>query len=389
MPCYAILFPFFHIFKVYYWTTSMKLNLKELFVNNRTIIAILLFCSVAISLSGCAQSKIDSTTQKIQEYLVQGNAYFNQKDYDPAIAEFTKAIETNPKLAIGYFNRGYTYMQQSNWASALSDMDKAISIDPGLTSAHWAKGRIYHLDGGKYEQALASYTRAIDLDPEFPASFFDRGWAYTGNGAYDRAIDDFNKGFELERNVVYALYGRGWCYVNKAQWSQSSYLYLLQHFESDPGRWILYQGTGWSLLKLPLWEYAAAPDPTNVLVQEPDPLTALLNRAFAHARKAHWDMAIASYSQVLAENPHLERDNYNKSWAEGKRAEWDIVIEDYSRILELNPAFKTLASSSGSGEWEMAIYDYKKVLEYSKDSALTQKANDALAAIPKWRTEQQ
>jgi tetratricopeptide (TPR) repeat protein len=311
---------------------------------------IVFFCAVLL-LSGCTTSKADDTNQKIQEHLIRGNAHFERSDFDQAIAEFTGAIELNPQLAIGYFNRGYAYSRQSDLISALSDMETAISLDPGLASAHWIKGRIYHLDGGKYEQALSSYTRAIDLDPLFPSAFFDRGWAYTGNGAYDRALDDFNKGLELDRDVVYALYGRGWSYANRAQWSQSSYLYLLQHFESDPGRWILYQGTGWSLLKSPLWEYAALPDLSKILVEEPDPITALMNRAFAHTRKAHWDIAIASYSRVLAENPHLERDNYDKAWAEGKRAEWDTVIADYSRILELNPALKAFAS--GFRQWRM------------------------------------
>ncbi|MDR2739402.1 MAG: tetratricopeptide repeat protein, partial [Treponema sp.] len=44
---------------------------------------------------------------------------------------------------------------------------------------------------GEYDNAIADYTEALRLDPDFTAAYNNRGNAYADKGMYDRAIEDF------------------------------------------------------------------------------------------------------------------------------------------------------------------------------------------------------
>jgi tetratricopeptide (TPR) repeat protein len=52
----------------------------------------------------------------------------------------------------------------------------------------------------RYDEALADYTRAIELDPSDAEFFGSRGQAYQAIGRYDEALADFNRAIELDPN---------------------------------------------------------------------------------------------------------------------------------------------------------------------------------------------
>ena len=54
----------------------------------------------------------------------------NKGELDKAIADFSKAIEIDPKSAIAYNNRGWAYEGKKDYDRAIADYSKAIEIDP-------------------------------------------------------------------------------------------------------------------------------------------------------------------------------------------------------------------------------------------------------------------
>jgi hypothetical protein len=66
---------------------------------------------------------------------------------------------------------------------------------------------------GEYDQAIALFNKAIDINPKFPGAYYGRGLTYYGKGQYDRAIADFNKAIKLKPAYVYAYYNRGRAYA--------------------------------------------------------------------------------------------------------------------------------------------------------------------------------
>ncbi len=57
-------------------------------------------------------------------HMERGIQLAQQKQYDAAIAEFTKAIEANPKDPLGYTNRATAYRASGRFAEAVADYTK-------------------------------------------------------------------------------------------------------------------------------------------------------------------------------------------------------------------------------------------------------------------------
>jgi len=68
----------------------------------------------------------------MEEYLHRGDAYFEKEEYDKAGADYTRAIELEPNLAVAYYNRGVAYLRKDKYDEAIADLTKAIELDPRI-----------------------------------------------------------------------------------------------------------------------------------------------------------------------------------------------------------------------------------------------------------------
>ncbi len=153
-------------------------------------------------------------------YFNRGLAYQSKEQYDQAIADYTKAIELDPKYARPYNNRGLAYKNKGQYDQAIADFTKAIELDPKYTYAYYNRGNAYQ-SKGQYDQAIADFTKAIELDPKFTNAYYNRGFAYKNKGQYDQAIADYSKAIELDPKFTNAYYFRGSAYQNKGQYDQA------------------------------------------------------------------------------------------------------------------------------------------------------------------------
>jgi tetratricopeptide (TPR) repeat protein len=65
---------------------------------------------------------------------------------------------------------------------------------------------------GRYDQALAVFDRAIELDAADAGAFAGRGHTYLAMGRYDQALADFNRALELDpddEDYALAIASRG------------------------------------------------------------------------------------------------------------------------------------------------------------------------------------
>jgi tetratricopeptide (TPR) repeat protein len=302
-----------------------------------------------IQCSGPAAPPAAVGVEQTDRYMEQGNTFFNQGAYEKSIAEYTAAIGVNPKLAVAY----------------------------------WSRGRAYFFAGKGLSAAVDDYTKAIELDAAFTKAYYYRGLANAANGGYERAAADFNKTIELDKTIPRAYFLRAWCNAYKAQWDQSSQLYLYQLFESDAGLMEAYKGLGWVYIRQPLWQYFAVPDPIKITEQDPPISDVYMDRGFVHFKKAQWAQAIADLDKAYAFDKGLNRNAWNKDWAISKNAQWDTVIIDYEKAIELISRQPSQSIKSGTLKEELAqaIGDYNKAAELSQDAASIQKAKDSLKFI--------
>jgi tetratricopeptide (TPR) repeat protein len=62
---------------------------------------------------------------------------------------------------------------------------------------------------GYCDEAIADYTHAIDLDPDFAEAYNNRAYIYMVKKDYAAALPDLDRALELRPNYVNALMNRG------------------------------------------------------------------------------------------------------------------------------------------------------------------------------------
>ena len=77
-----------------------------------------------------------------------------------------------------------------------------------LAVEHYNRG-IARKAKGDLDRAIADYTEAIRLDPEYEYAYFNRGVAWSRKGDLDRAIADYDRVLRLDPKYGHAHFERG------------------------------------------------------------------------------------------------------------------------------------------------------------------------------------
>lgn len=78
------------------------------------------------------------------------------------IADFDRAIELSPRMALAYFNKGNVLVGLGDYTSALSSYNRAIELKPDLGEAYYNRGYVY-LQLGNKEAGLENLSKAGEL----------------------------------------------------------------------------------------------------------------------------------------------------------------------------------------------------------------------------------
>ena len=74
---------------------------------------------------------------------------------------------------------------------------------------------------GQYKEAIEDFTKATELDSNYPGTYYFRGLAYGCQGKHKQAIEDFTKAIELDSNYPDAHYFRGIAYLHLKEWEKA------------------------------------------------------------------------------------------------------------------------------------------------------------------------
>jgi lipoprotein NlpI len=96
-------------------------------------------------------------------YFNRGIAKGKKRDFDGAIADFTKAIELNPQDAKAYRNRGFLKADRGDLDGAMMDYNKAIELNPQFALAYFSRGFL-HYNQREYAGALVDFRKFCELD---------------------------------------------------------------------------------------------------------------------------------------------------------------------------------------------------------------------------------
>jgi tetratricopeptide (TPR) repeat protein len=85
----------------------------------------------------------------------------------------------NPKDADTYNNRGAAYQIKGENERAIADFSKALDIDPRLAKAYYNRAAGYQAKS-EIDRAIADYSKAIEINPLYGNAYFSRGQRLRG-----------------------------------------------------------------------------------------------------------------------------------------------------------------------------------------------------------------
>jgi len=107
-------------------------------------------------------------------------------DVDGAIPLLTRALELSPGLAKAHYFMALALKAQGQYDEALSHLTAAAAQYPRDRVVLGQMGRVQFLQR-KYEEAVATLERVLDVDPEDLMAHYNLMLAYQGLGRTDQA----------------------------------------------------------------------------------------------------------------------------------------------------------------------------------------------------------
>lgn len=106
---------------------------------------------------------------------------------------------------------------------------------------------LYHkgnklLKSQQYEQAIASYDKAIRVKPDFYDAWFHRGVALSRLRRYEQAIASYDRTIQIQPDYAYAWYNKAGCYAKQGN-VNLAIDHLQQAIKLDPDTLIKYAKT--------------------------------------------------------------------------------------------------------------------------------------------------
>lgn len=267
-------------------------------------------------------------------YYYRGIAYYAGKEWDKAMADYSKAIEIDPNYTDAYYSRGNAWDNSGQFDKAIADYSRAIEINPKLTQAYYNRGAAYGKIG-QPDLAIADCSKAIEIDPKSSEAYANRGVAYLNLGQWDNAIADFSIAIGLNPNSTQAYENRGVAYINLRQWDKAIED-CSRAIGIDPDNAKVYNNRGFTYGMLGQYDKSIE-DYSKAIGIDPKYADVYNNRGVAYLNMGQWDKAIADFTTLIAINPGYVKAYFNRGYTYGNLGQWENAIADYSRLLELDP----------------------------------------------------
>ena len=93
-------------------------------------------------------------------YVIRGNIYFERKDYDSAMADYTEAAKLR-KWAEDYEDIARCYEKKKDWDAAIAYYTKALRACNLRINSYYCRGKIYLERKKNYDKAISDLKKAI------------------------------------------------------------------------------------------------------------------------------------------------------------------------------------------------------------------------------------
>jgi eukaryotic-like serine/threonine-protein kinase len=137
-------------------------------------------------------------------------------DWTGAEAEYKRAIELDPNSGVAYDSYSLMLSALERYDEAIEMHQRAHELDP---LAHRMDTATMLLRAGRYDEALGSVTRVLEVEPHFALAHATLGWAYLLTGMPDKGITSLEKARSLspDSTLYLAQLGQAFARVGRTE----------------------------------------------------------------------------------------------------------------------------------------------------------------------------
>jgi len=119
--------------------------------------------------------------------VIEGMILHRREDYTKAEEAYQRALEKDPKNTTALFNLGVLLDKNGDFDAAIAQMRKTLETDPDYAEAYNYIGYSFAEKGIKLEEAKKLLEKALTLEPENPYYLDSYAWALYRKGEYASA----------------------------------------------------------------------------------------------------------------------------------------------------------------------------------------------------------
>jgi len=234
-------------------------------------------------------------------YLL-GTAYIQIGNTNLGIEQLKKSIFLKPENLFAHSNLGNAFKDLKRYEDAIASYNKAIEIDINYAEIHNNKGNaLKSLE--RYNEAIESYDKAIKIKSDYAFAYNNKGNALKNLERYDEAIESYDKAIKINPNYIEAHHNKG------------NILKDLKRFDESISSY------------------------DKAIEINPDYYFSFNNRGIIFQHLNHFEKALASYDKAIEINPNYPETYNNKGNILKELKRYDEALTCYEKAIKLKSDF--------------------------------------------------
>jgi tetratricopeptide (TPR) repeat protein len=234
------------------------------------------------------------------------------------------------------YNRGVALQRLNRFEEALASYARAVEVEPDCIDALINRGNLLR-DLGRCEEALDSYDRAVKAKPDRAAAFYNRGALLYALNRPEEALASYARAIEVRPDYADALVNHGNVLRELGRLGEALESYD-RAIATNPDNINALCNRSVTLKDLGRLEEALA-SCDRALALQPDLVNGLCNRAAVLDALQRFEEALASCDRAVALRPDYGMAFYYRGAVLHHLDRFEEALACYARGLELQPGY--------------------------------------------------
>lgn len=230
--------------------------------------------------------------------------------------------------------KGNTWLQGGRVDDALRAYDRAIALNPDMFEAHFNRGNVL-LRRQRPMEALAAFERTLALSPELAIAHYNRATLLAANGREDEAMAGYERTLSLDPAQVQARFNLGTLHLKRGEGEQALAC-MDAVIQQAPNVAEAHNNRGSALMLLQrAAEAGQAFD--RAVVLKPGYAEAISNRGGLRLQLNHHEAAIHDLREAVRRNPAEPVSHRLLGALLRETGDLDGALAEFHKVLELAP----------------------------------------------------